>query len=365
MYCLNCGNEIPEGCEFCPKCGKKIQNIKNDNKISKCEVNELEKINECYETKEEKTINIKNHEIKLNKKALIIAVGIAVVIVVGLIKGCVGSASVGSAGTYELSPDLEVLIESYNGSYGYIQVKNTGEEVIKDFTATFVGFDSSGNILKLGYDNCNYTSCNYETANILPGETYGLDRDFYIGNNNVKYIETIISSITYKDGSTWTTEGLDMWEKDMENNFSVENYKNEIEQMKGDALKAKENPYVKIVSEQKYNDNQFSSKEDLVLKIENIGEKPIRKIEFVVAAYDNNGYSSNFNFGYILPNMQRCYYDSNILSPGARTELTWTLFFEPNMKRFNTEVFSVEFQDGTKWNNEYIGKWMIYNEEER
>ena len=150
--------------------------------------------------------------------------------------------------TYSECTDLEIQALYFNDydNYGYFTVKNVGDKVIKDFTVAYIGFDSNGNNIKVGYDEDIFEKVKFETANIIPGSVYGLDSTIYIYDDNISYFDIAIESITYKDGEKWEMKGIENWANKSANSFDINSIKETKENLKTKALLAEKNDYLKI-----------------------------------------------------------------------------------------------------------------------
>lgn len=349
MYCQKCGSQIADDAEFCPKCGNKIKG-KDSSTVS-------------TEKKADTVMN--TVQAKDNKKVKIALIAIVAVAILGILIKCIGGI-VGKTilSNYKQCPDLEVVATTVDDANGYFVVKNIGSQVIKDFTIAYVGYDVAGNVIDLGY-NTTYETCDFTSANIMPDSVYGLDKYVYIGKRDVKFIDAMISSVTYKDGTTWGTEGLDAWAKDVSDEFSVEEYKNKVENMKSDAILAESNPYIEITGTAKFDDNKFSNSDDFEISVINIGDKTVKKFSVIVLQYDGNGYAAGVNFGFVVSNADRATVDPANLDAGQKGGWNWSLFFDADCKTYKTLIYDIEFKDGTTWTNEYALQWMLYNEDER
>lgn len=348
MFCQKCGNKISEDALFCPKCGNKIAAEKT--------YIELEEVSE---PKKEipKTVD--------SKKTKLILVGVLIVAVLGIFLKCIGGLIGGSAfSNYKICPDLEMVQSYVNDNKGYFMVKNTGEKTIRDFSVVYIGHDSNGNMVKSGY-NESYGTIKCDSANILPGDVYGLGREYYLTVSGMKYVSMTVSEVVYDDGSTWSTKGLDAWAKDAGDIFSVEEYKQKIENMKTDALLAEVNPYAEITRIKKTNENQYSDEDDLDITLKNIGNQTIKRIEIIIAEYDKNGYGVGINFPFVTVNTKAASISNANLPAGTQGSWGWSLFFEPTCSTSKGLVYQVELEDGTVWTNEHALHWMLYHQDRR
>lgn len=243
-------------------------------------------------------------------------------------------------------------------------VKNKSDKTIKEYTIAYVGFDSNGNSVNLGY-NSTYELFSVTSANILPGEVHGIDNSAYI-NEDIYYVSATISKITYKDGSIWEADAIEKWAENEVNNFSIDNYKKKISSFSVESNNAENNGYLQVVSSDKYHYNQFSTKDDLDVTIKNVGNKDIRTFSLIVAQYDQNGYGVNTSpYDLIKLNMSGADVDDANLKTGESDEFSWTLFFNPDCSTYKIVVNEIEFSDGTTWKNPNLLYWILYNEDKR
>lgn len=185
---------------------------------------------------------------------------------------------------YTPCPDLSVEITAVSNNRGYFMVQNTGSQVISDFALSYVGFDSNGNPVELGYNKDKYAQSTYTSANILPGQVYGPwdSHNSFSLDSGVKYVVATVSAVTYKNGREWAAKGLSKWARDAEKEFSVDGYTRFIEHMRTDAAKAESASEVVITNSQKYRDNRFSNDDDLKISIKNTGQSTVKDIHFLI-----------------------------------------------------------------------------------
>ena len=265
--------------------------------------------------------------------------------------------------TFSESTDLIVLgaiVDEYNSVT--VAVQNNSEKTIRDYNIAYIGYDASGNYIELSSGNI-YAVGTVKSANILPSETYGLSivsSGFSIPYDGVKYIEATASSITFTDGSTWTASGIDSWANDKVKIFTVDNYNQSIENMKADSDAASKNPYMEIISTEKYSDGH--NLEIFNIDVKNISNKNISKFEFLMLEYDQNGYAIASLENFVTRNCVRFIVPENV-APGEKIGLKYDLFFPENVKKFAVIIYEIEFSDGSVWTNPYTFHWLLYNQD--
>ena len=269
---------------------------------------------------------------------------------------------------YEPSPDLTVEITTVCDNSGHFMVRNTGKQVISDFTIAYVGYDSNGIPVKSGYGKDDYDETTFTSVNLLPGQVFwswDSGRSLWL-DSNVKYLDAAISATTYKNGRERKVNGLPKWAKDTEKRFSIDSYARTVEHMRSAASKAETASELEIISSKKYNDNQFSNKDDLKLRIKNTGQNTIKDVKFILLQYDSNGYGIGDGYGnHCVRNASTLHFTNANLPHGNSCAVEWSLLFEPQCRDYKLLVFTVEYTDGTIWKNEYAMQWMLYNEDKR
>ena len=364
MFCPKCGTEIAKEALFCMKCGAKIEQIPNM-------VNEQSAEVAVEEPKtSEKAPNVdfikKIEENKNSKKIFMgIIIGVIILAIIKILTGFGGEGGV-SLGKYEPAEDLKVVGATldHNG-YTVVVVENTGDKTVQDYEVAYIGYDSAGNPVKLDGSNWHEIGL-IQTANIMPGETYGLNKTFYTGNSSISYVEAAVNKITYTDGSEWIAKNIESWVKAATEEFSVEEYKQSIEDMKALAVLAESNPYIQLEKSKKYSDNRFSNQDDLDVYYKNIGSQDVRSIESIIMQYDSNGYAVNVSpYSYVTINCRKTSFeDANVVAGGTASGNN-SLFFESDCEDYKILITELEFMDGTKWTNKNTFQWILYNQNKR
>ncbi len=348
MFCSKCGTEINEEDIFCPKCGNKRKGSnldvkQTDSSLASEEYNSIDT-----------GISVKK---KTNKLPFIIS-AIAVVIVVVIVAFVNLFSGTGSS-HFSNSDDVTIIATSVSHGYGYLSIKNTGNNVIRDVKIAIKGFDSNGFLIPIE-GNEDYVEFDIPSVNLLAGKTYGPVSKWL--SSDVKYIDAVVTHITYMDNKEWSVNA-DSWTSD----FSIDSRIKQIEDMRENAISAENNPYLKIVSSEKWHGNKFDSSQNISITVKNIGDKPISTIYITVMEYDENGYPLNVNKpGYAaLPNADKLKLDFSVVDAGDTQEYEAHLFFMSDCKDYVLLVSSIDFTDGTTWNNENTLPWIIYNEFKR
>lgn len=298
---------------------------------------------------------------KINNKTKFIAVAIAFVLIIT-------SITIGTSGFKE-SKDLVVCSTYYNAEEKRCRfcVKNIGDEQIVNFTVAVVGYNSSGNMLHLGEDSI-YMTKSFHQTNIFPKDIYINDNDIGIDigimPENIKYIKATVIEITYFDGDKWESSDPDKWVKKLPKNLDVESFKKNLFL---NANKAKYNPYLEIGSEYALERESYRvyGKYDLTLDFKNISDKNISKYKIVCAEFESNYHATSLGAsGFISDNATLLEVNNNDLKINAGNSKS-IIFYDAigaSTSKLDTIVYSIEFDDGTTWSNEYALEWLNANE---
>lgn len=332
ITCKKCGAELKHGQAFCPNCGAATTSD-TDSPLDSSPSSIAKK--------------------SIPPKMFLFAGAILIIVLAIALKFAWPQLS-SIIQTFKESEDLQVtcthIIED---CYGAVAVRNTGEKAIRDYEIVYVLFDANGINIDVSISETIFGTYAYSSANILPGDIYGWDMGYFStfgDNRNVRYMEATVSRITYTDGSIWEAQGLTAWANETVKNFSVEAYKQKIENMESDSKNAENNPYVQVIA------NRIStthSEDDLELVMKNISGKDITALSLYITQYDQNGYGVD---GYI-----RKVVKGHTLSNGNTYSYSSSMFFSTSTKYQKVIVSSLEFSDGTVWNNPYAPQWSLYN----
>ena len=368
--CKKCGAALQAGHDFCPRCGTRREMFQGVVLCRKCGTKVLPNQNFCprcgtkREWLQDNDDDVSEEENGNSKGKIIVAVVIALVAL--LVIGKIVLTSVGRQGIGKFTPadDLKV-VGTYvsDGRDLYVVVQNDGKKTVRSYEIAFVEFDSNGNYISR-YTDKIYDTAAFSTANILPGDrSDAFNSTFYSGNGGT-YGEATIKSITYADGTTWEASGIGTWANKVAKDFSVEKYKQSIENMRENSIKAESTPHAQIISATKY-DAGYTNSDNLDIKIKNIGSEDIKAVRCVSLSYDSNGYATSVSpYDMMLINCKGLSFDMAIPT-NATLSATSKMYFEKTTSNFKMAVYSVEFASGKVWQNPYIFEWMLYNKDMR
>lgn len=278
---------------------------------------------------------------------------------------CGNSNEGGSGGNS--NTDLEIVdsIVDQEGHYRIV-VKNNSDQPIKDYTLALLTFDKSGFPVSESYptyEKVTNLSTSYvaDSANILPGHSYGINRSWY-GDTNVAYIKSAIYKITYMDGTTWEDSKIENWGKDNMASFDVEAFKNDPQRLEN-AKSAQTNDYVSIEKVDKEHTNQFSTNSDLLFTLKNNSDKLVKKIVIAVAEYDKNNFPISVDpYEFIAKNVRLVEWADINLQPAEVKDGESSLFLEGECDKLKAIITEVVFEDEEVWQNPNIIDWILYNE---
>ena len=239
----------------------------------------------------------------------------------------------------------------------FILIENTSDKPIVDVKLSWICFDNNG----FSTSRNGYSNGKAESINMLPGDKKMLSWYDSDGGDNVVAVPTYIK---FQNGDVWETEGIKSWSENTAASFNVSDHKSSLSAISNNASKAESNDYLKIVSTDKYNDNMFSSSDDFSFKISNLTSKKIEKIRLAVCEFDKNGYAVSVSPYDSYSRNCRFTGGTVNLAPNATESFVDSLFFEAECTKYKVVVASVEYGDGTEWNNPYLYEWIYSNSNE-
>ncbi len=292
---------------------------------------------------------------RIDKKTKIIAVALVFVLIIT-------SIIIGTSGFKE-SKDLVVCSTYYNveDKQCHFCVKNIGDEQIVKFKVAIVGYNSSGYMLHLG-ESSTYMTEEFD-INIFPKDIYINDNSIRNLQENIKYIKATVIETTYFDGDKWESSDPDKWVKKLPKNLDIESFE---KNMFLNASKAKYSPYLEIGSEftLERESYRYYGDYDITLDFKNTGDKNISNYKIVCAGFDSGYNAVTLSNGFISDNAMLLEANKNELK--IHTGKSLGVIFYDAIDNLASEldiiVYSIEFDDGTTWTNEYALEWLNANE---
>ncbi len=218
-----------------------------------------------------------------------------------------------------------------------IVVKNNFKKTVKDFVVALVGYDSNGLSLSSEYETSSISA-----ANILAGEEYCAEAYCYYASDWA-YAEAMITSVTFDDGETWEARNIDKWaEKSIGKTFAKAEYDAQLKAMGTEAEKSANNGSLEIT-------HSFAYDNYVYVVVKNISTKTILSFEAIYICYDSNGLpvsdgyeSGSSSSANIIAGESKCF-----------------KFYENSCSHLDAIITSIEFDDGTTWENTDYKIWAI------
>ena len=251
--------------------------------------------------------------------------------------------------------DLKVVTSFVYDNDTYVVVENVGEEPILNFSIAYLNFDKNGFVTTT--DSDGYESGKADAVNLMPGEKY--IGGWYGATGN--YAKAAIKSVDYSDGTQWTVQAVNLWVDEVSGDFSVEDYKTEIENLAEIGTMAESNDYATLSNVYMYHGNQFSTNSDLYFTVTNTGDRGITQFNIFVLEFDENGFPVSVNpYDTYCTNGHMTGGKINLAS-GQSKEYSDDLFISGETANVKAAIAYMEFQDGSEWNNPYIYEWIVAN----
>lgn len=257
--------------------------------------------------------------------------------------------------SFEESKDLKVVAAFVYDGDTYAVLENTGEQAILNCRIAYINFDKNG--FTTTKDSDGYERGKADTINLIPGQKdifswYGATGDYAVAT---------VSAVDYADGTTWEMSGTDRWAESVKSEFSVEEQKALIEEMKASSALAETNEYASLTDCSIKHGNQFSSSHDLHFSIQNTSDQGIQTLTIFVLEFDENGFPVSVSpYDTYCSNGHRTGGKVN-LAAGQSGDYTSDLFISSTTTQIKVVISSIEFQDGTEWENPNLYEWIIAN----
>lgn len=167
-----------------------------------------------------------------------------------------------------------------------------------------------------------------------------------------KYVDAIVSGVTYADGTTKNCSGAATWAAGAAKAFTLDNYNKRM-----DEVAKKE-----AVAAEKCDAVEFSMKlaEENKVKItaKNIGNKDISEVVLYVLWFDADGAPVDIK-GVPYKNVEKI----SVEDLAVDEEATYNATAVKNAAAYKAIVKSVTFKDETVWENDYFYEWGLVNRE--
>lgn len=251
--------------------------------------------------------------------------------------------------------DLRIVAAFSYDNDTHVVIENVGDQAILNYRVAYIAFDKNGFVATR--DSRGYDTGKHETVNLMPSEKaistwYGADG---------VYTVAVIVGVDYQDGSTWEAQYIEKWASTVRSEFNVDAYKSEIDKLKEFDALATTNEYAMLTDHSIQHRNQFSSKHDFLFSISNTSDQGITKLSLFILEFDENGFPVSVN-----PYDTYCINGHSTggtlnLAAGQSGSYTNNLFISPTTTQIKVVISSIEFQDGTDWQNPYIYEWILAN----
>lgn len=259
--------------------------------------------------------------------------------------------------TFEQNENLQVVVAFVYDNDTYVVVENTGEQAVLNYRVAYINFDKNGFVATR--DSDGYEAGRASTANIIPGTK---DIAGWYGADGTYAVATVIG-IDYADGTTWEATGsqIDSWVKDTSKNFSINDQKTAISELKEIGTLAESNEWATLVDYKIKHGNRFSSDHDFHFTVKNTSEQGITRLNVFVLEFDENGFPVS-----VSPYDTYCINGHQTggtvnLAPEESGSYSDSLFISPTTTQIKVVVSFIEFQDGSEWKNPYIYEWIVGN----
>lgn len=245
--------------------------------------------------------------------------------------------------------DVMEVAGTYFESYDYY-IQNTGDTAITDIEIAIMQFDKD--FLPMSKEYVTQSMSINIPAGKMSYEGFGNPKDSYV--EQAEYCVSTPISVTYRDGTEWKAENLDLWVDDVYKNYTLDMWKDAINSLKENAEKAENNEYLGNVK----NINVYASAKGADVNFHtpnNYDKTMINKFSVYIIFYNKSGEYLNIQ-GF------------SVTQDAAETldadQGGYPLYAQVNADNFGSAksvIGEILYMDGTTWTNPYLDEWQCYN----
>lgn len=252
-----------------------------------------------------------------------------------------GAAGKNSLEAYVPSEDFEVAVAFVDRGAAKVATRKISDREVSAIELACVYFDGNGE--QVGQSE--QIQCDFTTEDSLSIWSFAAAQ-------SSKYMEVVVSGVTYADGTQHACPGVSDWIQATVKSFSIEKHKQKMEKLATEeAVKAQQCDAVELNLEAPVNNEQN-------VGVKNLSGKKIATVTIYQLLYDPDGVPMDVK-GVFIPNAKKI--SAEILDVGE--EATYTVVVPEDTTTVKGIVQSVIFEDGSVWENNYVYEWAVCNYE--
>lgn len=240
---------------------------------------------------------------------------------------------------YVPSADIEVAIAFIDNGTAKVVTRRTSDKELTSIDLCCVYFLNGGG--QVG--EAETVQCDFETKGELSIWTFS-------AQPLSEYMECIVSSVTYADGTKQTCPGVSTWADETIQSFSVDDHNKKMEQMANKEAAAAEKCDAAELSLGTPADGK------LELGVKNTSGKEVTEVVAYLLWFDANGAPVDMK-GVLVSNAEKI----SAKTLAVDEDATYTATAPEGGATVKGIVQSVTFADGTAWENNYVYEWAVSN----
>ncbi len=243
---------------------------------------------------------------------------------------------------YVPSKDIEVAVTYVNNELtgnARVVTRRTSDKELTGIDLACVYYDVNGKQIR-EYERIE---CTFSTKDDLSIWTFSAPA-------GCKYMEAVISAVTYADGTKETCPGVSTWAEQTAQAFTVDGYNKAMTEMAGKEAAAAEKcdavEYSAAAPENK----------TMSLKLKNTSGKEIADVIAYLLWFDANGAPIDMK-GVLVANSEKVSAKNLV----ADEEATYTVNAPEGAASVKAIIQKIVFADETVWQNDYVYEWAVVN----
>lgn len=233
------------------------------------------------------------------------------------------------------------------GGCGRIQVRNNSTNQLISYILQVYYFDEGKELIE------NKT-VEIKNVRIAPNFTGGMDKHIPMPVSSCKYLWARVESAEFTTAEPWINENI---------NEAVEMKPIGLEEIKINKPSIENScSFLEITNISPAKEDVNSERKNLIFYVKNIGDKPVKNINFIIAQYDEEGNPVNVAPNiYVGENIRQLYWNDVALAPNKGKKAVSQLVLEPECTQVKLIVESVEFENSIVWLNQDSLAWILNN----
>ena len=240
---------------------------------------------------------------------------------------------------YVPSEDIEIAV-TYVDEMAKVVTRRTSDKKMTGIVLACVYFDELGTLLRA----FEQIECTFSSDNALSVWSFTPP----IG---CTYVEAVIDSVIYADGTTKVCSGVSTWAEDIAANFTVAAKEKQFADMV-----AKEAEEAKKCDAVTYK-TEVLTDGTMELTLENKSGKDIEKAVFYMLWFDKNGAPIDMD-GVLVSNSETV----SAKQLKAEETTTYIVSVPEGAASVKTIVQTINFADETTWTNDLVYEWAVANQ---